>query len=107
MSLPAPGVLSAAVSCVDRRDKEPSQKDEVRLHLGGLDSTDGMHPQWGDYDLIPGDEIVISIHDDQTSDPPVERRGLTREQIERSKKDYVRNTAQELGWTIVEDDSDG
>ena len=75
MSLPESGVLSAIVSVHDRRDKEPEAEDELRLHLGGLDSTDGMHPQWGDYDLVPGDEVTISVHDDQSCDPPVERRG--------------------------------
>ena len=107
MSLPATGVLSAVVSVVDRRDKEPNSDEELVLHLGGLDSTDGLHPQWGDYDLAPGDVITISIHDDQISDPPIERLGLSKEECENSIKDYVRKTANELGWQLIETESEG
>ncbi len=107
MSLPAAGVLSAIVTVLDRTDKEPDSTDELCLHLGGLDSTDGMHPHWGDYDLQPGDRITISIHDDRESDPPIERRGLTQEENENSKKDYIRKTAEELGWQIIEPEPNG
>ena len=77
-------------SIVDRSNTEPDAVDELQLHLGGLDSTDGLHPQWGDFDLCPGDEVIISIHDDQISDPPVERRGLSKEECESNKKEYIR-----------------
>ena len=102
MSLPESGVLSAIVSILDRKDKVPLAEDEVRLQLGGLDSTDGMHPHWGDFELSPGDKVTISIHDDRSSDPPVERRGLSVEEHEDNKKKYLRIAAAELGWDLIE-----
>jgi hypothetical protein len=105
MALPETGVLSAIVSCVDRRDKDPDSEEEVRLHLGGLDNTDGKHPQWGDFDLQPGDQVVMSIHDDRISDPPIDRRGLSSDETQMEKKNYVRKMAKDFGWTIVEGSS--
>ena len=107
MSLPESGVLSAIVSVLDRQDKEPDTEDELRLHLGGLDSTDGLHPYWGDYDLVPGDEITISVFDDRSTDPPIERRGLSREEIENNKKQHLRDSAKALGWELIEHESNG
>lgn len=102
MSLPKAGVISAIISCVDRSDKETKSPEEVTLHLGGLDSTDGKHPQWGEFALSPGDKVVISIHDDQKRDPPNERRGFSREETEKEKRDYVRKMAAEWGWKLTE-----
>lgn len=107
MSLPESGVLSAIVSVFDSKDKDPDADDELRLHLGGLDSVDGLHPHWGDYDLVAGDEITISVHDDRSSDSPIERRGLTKEDIETNKKNYVRQIAEELGWELIEHNNQG
>ncbi len=105
MSLPASGVLSAIVTIQDRSHREAEADDVLRLHLGGLDSTDGMHPHWGDYDLVPGDEVTISVHDDRASDPPLERRGLSKEDVETNKKKHLRQTAAELGWELIEHES--
>lgn len=102
MSLPESGVLSAIVTIQDLRHRQAEADDIVRLQLGGLDSTDGLHPHWGDYDLVPGDEVTISVHDDLSSDPPLERRGLSKEYIEANKKKYLRQTAAELGWELIE-----
>lgn len=104
MSLPESGVLSAIVSVLDRNDREPDTDDEVRLHLGGLDSSDGLHPQWGDFDLVPGDEVTISVFDDRASDPPIERRGMTETESEERKKQYLRGMARELGWDLIENE---
>lgn len=102
MSLPESGVLSAIVSVLDRGGKEVEADELLKLQLGGLDSTDGMHPHWGDYDLVPGDEVTISIHDDQSSDPPIERRGLTKDDRESQEKKYLRKTAAKFGWELIE-----
>lgn len=106
MSLPASGVLSAIVTIQDLAHKEAEADDVLRLQLGGLDSTDGMHPHWGDYDLVPGDEIRISVHDDRLSDPPLERRGLSKEDIEAHKRKDLGQIAAELGWELIEHDSE-
>jgi len=102
MSLPESGLLSAIVSVNDQQHENPDAEDEVILHLGGLDTTDGMHPSWGDFNLVTGDEIHMTIHDDRNSDTPTKRSGLTEEELIENKKEYLRNTAKELGWELIE-----
>ena len=102
MSLPEFGVLSALVCVVDRIEKEPGETDQVRLELGGLDSADGLHPQWGDFYLAAGDSVTITVHDDRISDEPIGRTGQTVEESKESEKNYVRQRALEFGWTISE-----
>jgi len=84
---------------------DPHAEEALRLHLGGMDDTDGKHPHWGDFDLHVGEQVVMSIHDDRNGDVPIERRGLTRDETQIEKKIYVRKMAKEFGWTIVEDAS--
>lgn len=102
ISLPATGVLSAIVCVVDRSERDPASADEVTLELGGLDSTDGMHLNWGRFDLQPGDSVTITVHDDRQTDVPTKRTGTTPEQDMEAKRNYLRRMADELGWTITE-----
>jgi len=103
MSLPEAGVLTATVTVVDHSDRDASSTDEVQLELGGLDSVDGRHPRWGKFDLVPGDTVRITVHDDRNSDPSTQRTGETEEERLGSKQNYVRRVAAELGWKILED----
>lgn len=103
MSLPEAGVLTATVTVVDHSDRDTSSTDEVQLELGGLDSVDGRHPRWGKFDLVPGDTVRITVHDDRIADPAKQRTGETEEERLDSKRNYVRRVAAELGWKILED----
>ncbi|MFK7821049.1 MAG: hypothetical protein AB8G99_20200 [Planctomycetaceae bacterium] len=102
MSLPGTGVLTAMVYVADRTDREPASSDEVTLDLGGLDSRDGTHPKWGCFDLAAGESVTITVYDDRITDAPVERTGTPPKQDEESKRNYVRQMAAELGWSITE-----
>ncbi|GAA5496367.1 hypothetical protein Rhal01_02550 [Rubritalea halochordaticola] len=102
MSLPASGVLSATVFINDQTDRDPEAEDQMMLELGGLDCSDDLHSIWGKHPLQPGDEVTISIHDDRLSDPPLFRRGESREESEERKKAYLRQAAKELGWQLIE-----
>ena len=103
MSLPEAGVLTAMVTVVDHGDRDTSSSDEVQLELGGVDSVDGQHPRWGKFDLVPGDTVRITVHDDRIADPEKQRTGETEEERLESKRNYVRRVAAELGWKILED----
>jgi hypothetical protein len=102
MSLPQAGVLTAMVTVADRSNRDPDAEDEVLLELRGLDATDEKHPDWGTFDLVPGDTVVISVHDDRLSDRPNERREFSREDDEQRQRDYVREKAAEFGWVITQ-----
>ena len=102
MSLPETGVLMACVSVIDNGNTQPVSTDSVQLELDGLDSTDGRHPSWGRFNLVCGESVVITVHDDRVTDPALFRLGETEAEKAEAKRRYVRRTAAELGWTIVE-----
>ncbi len=103
MSLPDAGVLSAMVTVVDQSDRDATSTDEVHLELGGLDFVDGRHPRWGKFNLVPGETVRITLHNDRIADPEKRRTGETESERLESKRNYVRMVAAELGWKILED----
>lgn len=88
-----PGVLTAVVSCVMRKE-EPGER-ELSLDVGGLDIR--AHLRWpGSASLAVGDEITIRILETDQSDPPsredridkAERDARERAHYERLKAKY-------------------
>ncbi|MEK7950495.1 hypothetical protein [Luteolibacter soli] len=100
-----PGVLSVTLSAVIRETSEPEQQHECSLRLGGLESSTNTFVDWPDYELEPGDMIVIEVLPEGPFDEPVSKRQDIQEVVRRSKADYVRQLAGELGWTITENDT--
>ena len=95
------GVLLAMVTCTEGCKPDPAESNE--LSLTGLDSRTNSHLAWDKLDLESGDTVVIEIIEDCVGDPPDEIKPGNAEQELESKRQYVRETAKELGWSIVED----
>lgn len=100
-----PGVLSVILSAVVREGSEPEQKHECELRIGGLESSTNTFVDWPNYDLEPGDLVVVEVLGEGSFDEPSSKRQEIQEVVQRSKADCVRQTAAELGWTIIENDT--
>jgi hypothetical protein len=74
------------------------------MSLGGLDSTTMTFLKWGDFDLLPGDKIEIEVLGEGEFADPVSTHQEIAEIVLRSKKESVRRLANELGWTLIEND---
>ena len=103
IGVPGPGVLSVNLCAVVRHHPGVDPEHECTLDLGGLYSAD-IHADWPKYHLEAGDRIEIEILPEGSFDKPVSQR--TRAQIsaayDESKRDYVRRSAKELGWILIE-----
>jgi hypothetical protein len=84
-----------------RRTKSAAPKEFLSVHAGGLDTTTGEHLTWHRRSLKVGDDISIRVVDVPRADKPRERRERDLKQELQTKKNYVRQTAKELGWEVV------
>jgi hypothetical protein len=78
--------------------------------VGGLGRCVGEaaeHFKWVESDLVVGDEIRIRIVDAPSADPPSRRYQDDPDFVEEQRKEYVRKTANELGWGINTPSEDG
>jgi hypothetical protein len=90
------GVLSTILSQV-----VGNGRDEVDLHVGGLDSKLDEHVSWIWQRVQNGDEVTIRVKDSRRADKPSKR---TRRDPAKDKQDikrYVRKMAKEFGWQVV------
>ena len=93
------GVLAANVTSVDP-GPESSGHDEVGVQLGGLDTAKNEHVEWLQKRLRVGDEVRIRVVNADAVDRPHSRKRRNAAQELREQKQYVRNMAKKLGWTI-------
>ena len=93
------GVLSAIVTSIDIPGR---QNEHAELQMRGLDSQTDTHLGWNAVELKLGDRVTVEVIDECQGDKPdsVENRKLMYE-IEH-RKQYVRDEARKLGWTIIE-----
>jgi len=95
------GVVSAHLSWVGRGDDHPGlPREDVSLHVGGLDSKRDEHVNWIDRDMAVGDEIVLRIVDVRKPDAPRKKSRTPARDIRRFQKAQVRRMAKQFGWKI-------
>lgn len=107
ISLPSLGLLTATIKVCDVAPFVGA--GEVIVELVGHNVVDNTESNWGTFELVPGDSVNITVHDDQLSDPPNScrpRREMTERQKRRRLKASVRSGAAKLGWTIIENDDE-
>lgn len=102
MGIPGGGVLHAIVKVHNRSASDPRPKDYVSLSLAGLDTISNKHVDWDRLDLVPGDTIEITVHEDGEIDPPTVKQPQPPEEYQDFPKRRVRSMAAKLGWTIIE-----
>ncbi len=103
------GVVSCGVDWV-RRDRHPNDDlenddgtglvTELNLHVGGLHTPADEHRTWAVPEMKVGDEVTVKVIETAEVTPHAEAR--SRKHDPERKRDYVRQTARELGWTIIE-----
>ena len=104
-----PGVLTATVCSVVRAPGGDMDERECILSLGGLETSSYHSVDWLRQPLAPGDRIRIEVlpegaFDAPTSDIAVRLRDLgpAARQAPDSIEEELRDTAEELGWTLIE-----
>src|SRR5260370_36344 len=91
-------VLSTVIDHVNKAEA----RDELDLYVGGLVSDTGEHVNWGRTQLNTGDEVRVRIIESDSADEPIERRPRDPAQEFERQKQYVRQMAKQLGWTLAE-----
>lgn len=106
IGVPGPGVISVILTAVVRRDPGDGPQHECILELGGL-YADSDTANWPQYELGPGDEVVIDVLTEGAFDPPVRLRTWDQigEEHTEGQRAWARKTASELGWTFIENHS--
>lgn len=100
ISLPHRSVIQAVLFCDDSQDGVP---ENLEFQLGGQDREDNNLVGWTSPKVEAGDQIVITIYDDQLSDPPDSRTALpTAAMIREMKEATARRYAADLGWKLIE-----
>jgi len=94
------GVVTALLGCVTRLHEQTGlPKEQITLHVSGLDSQSHEHVSWLDRDdLAAGDELVLRII--ETSNPDAPLAGSQRRHDEQRHKDYVLRMAKQFGWKV-------
>lgn len=103
IGVPAPGVISVTLTAVVRQEPGNGPGHECILELGGL-YADSDTANWQQYELGPGDEVVIEVLTEGVFDPPVRLRTWNQigEEHTEGQRAWARKTAWELGWTLIE-----
>lgn len=103
IGVPGPGVISVILTAVVRHDPDDGPQHECILELGGL-YADNDTANWPKYELGPGDEVVIDVLTEGAFDPPVRLRTWDQigEEHTEGQRAWVRKTAWDLGWTLIE-----
>jgi hypothetical protein len=102
------GVLTAIMTRVNRpqaesqRSRSTSKKVFLSLSVGGLNTATDEHLRWKTRNLKQGDVVTLRVVEVPRVDKPREREARDPRKELRAKQRYVRDTAKELGWTIVE-----
>jgi len=91
------GVLSMVLNHVERN----ADRDEF-LEVGGLVGSTGEHVDWTNRRLSTGDEVVVRIIESDSVEEPKKRRPRNPEEEFEQQKQYVREMAKQLGWTLTE-----
>lgn len=106
IGVPGPGVISVILTAVVRHDPGDGPQHECILELGGL-YADNDTANWPQYELGPGDEVVIDVLTEGAFDPPVRLRTWDQigEEHTEGQRAWVRKTAWDLGWTLIENHS--
>ena len=92
------GVLSAHVTWV----ASENGGEALFLQVGGLANEE--HSDWIYQKPIQvGDELRVEICDAESVDEPIRKLPIHAAETLDQKKEYVRRTAKELGWTIQTD----
>ena len=95
------GAISAILSWVGRgRPERGLPKEEVHLHVGGLDSLKREHMDWLQQDLTAGDEVLVRVVDVRKVDAPLKGSRRPVDDSKRRQKAYVRRMAKQFGWQI-------
>lgn len=72
--------------------------------MGGLDSDTDTHIHWHPVDLRIGDQVTIEVIENCEGDEPDEFQINDPAKNKELAKQYIRDEAEKLGWTIVEND---
>lgn len=106
IGVPGHGVVSVHVNASVRQDPERGPDHECSLSFGALDSDSDTYLDWPKYDLCVGDLVVVEILPEGPFDEPVTRRSekQTSAAYYNRRRDEIRQRAQALGWTVIEDD---
>jgi hypothetical protein len=108
------GVLTAILTWVSHEPEKlnkwaesgipDTETTRLGFEVGGLGrcvGEAGEHLKWVESDLAVGDEIRIRVVDVPSADPPSRRYEDDPTWVEEQRKEYVRKTAEELGWEIA------
>jgi len=77
-------------------------RDECTLTVGGLVDATEEHLVWTKFDLKVGDEIHVRVLESDAADEPKTRKRHDPDKDLEAKKNYVREMAKFLGWTVTE-----
>jgi hypothetical protein len=91
------GVLSAILTSV-----RVKARDELGLAVGGFVSATREQVNWTRVDLKVGDEVRVRILESASADEPETRERPDPEHDLERQKNYVRDMAKKLGWTLTE-----
>jgi hypothetical protein len=81
--------------------------DDLDLDVGGLVSTTREHLKWARVGLNLGDEVRVRILESVSADEPEERKREEPERELERQRNYVREMAKKLGWTLTEGPNSG
>ncbi|HYL37152.1 MAG TPA: hypothetical protein VEV17_14645 [Bryobacteraceae bacterium] len=91
-----PGVLTATLHWVDRQGR-----DELWLHVGGLESATQQHIIWAAQPLRIGDEVAIRILENVKPTRVRARTKLTNKSREEQEKAWLKKIAKKQGYKLV------
>lgn len=106
IGVPGHGVVSVHVNASVRQEPGRQPEHECSLSFGALDSDSGTYLDWPKYDLHTGDLVVVEILPEGPFDEPATQRSdkqISAAYYDR-RRDEIRQRAQALGWTVIEDD---
>lgn len=94
------GVITAIITTSRKLNES---EDSNNLYISGVDSDAGNRLEWGEYSLLPGDEVIVKLTEDAVvTDAPttltsemVEKRNLENKlktfyQLKKELKDHIK-----------------
>jgi hypothetical protein len=89
------GVLAAIIDQVTGKNR-----NELRLHVGGLVSPTSEHLEWRNLSLKLGDEVRVRIGNSGFATKPRKRWRVNPADDIKAQKRYVREMAKKFGWKV-------
>lgn len=87
-------------------DGEPSERVELSLHVGGIDTPMNEYRTWDTPPIKVGDTIAVEIVETGDTTPHADVHTYDQAGNAENERAYVRKKAREYGWSIVEQTGD-